>query len=42
MARMIDRIEGRAITTTTITKTNGGMVWNASVARMSRSSGRPP
>ena len=42
MARMIERIDGRAITTTTITNTNGGMVWNTSVTRIRRSSSTPP
>ena len=42
MARMIERIDGRAITTTTITNTKGGMVWKASVPRISTSSSSPP
>ena len=42
IAMMIEATEGRAITTTTITKTKGGIVWNASVARIKRSSIRPP
>src|SRR5262245_5598367 len=42
IAMMIEATEGRAITTTTITKTKGGIVWNASVARIRRSSIRPP
>ena len=41
MARMIERIDGRAITTTTITNTKGGMVWKASVVRMRTSSIEP-
>ena len=42
MAMMIEATEGRAITTTTITNTKGGIVWNASVVRIKRSSIRPP
>ena len=38
MARMIERIDGRAMTTTTITNTKGGIVWKASVVRMRTSS----
>jgi len=36
------QVEGRAVTTTTMTKTKGGVVWNASVARMRGSSSSPP